>query len=150
MEPWHASLQRLRFQLGVLRGKSWPLPASAMPVITAAAVHGGAVAVIHGRGVDAVFVFPAQARSGALSALIAGTASAPSASSSSTTGGFSWSCVHSPLKLFGFYCCKNLRISGAPTRSTRAVQHGTPPGRRHTIYAVAGCGWTHFGTNPNS
>jgi hypothetical protein len=31
--------------------------------------------------------------------LIVGTASAPP-SSSSPTGGFSWSCVHSPLKLF--------------------------------------------------
>ena len=63
--------QRFRLRLRILRGKPWPLPSAAFVAVVAAG-QCGAIAVIHGRGVDAVFVFPAQARSGALSALIAG------------------------------------------------------------------------------
>jgi hypothetical protein len=64
------------------------------------AAHGGAVTVIHRRGVDAVLILPILAGSGPLAALIRRSpASAPSISSPAA-GGSSWSCVHIPHKLF--------------------------------------------------
>ena len=81
---------------GYCVGKSGTLSPAFVAVV--AACHYGSIAVIHGRGVDAVFIFTAEALSGPVSALIVWTASSPS-SSPPPTGGFSWSCVHSPLKL---------------------------------------------------
>ena len=82
--------------LGERGGETGPLPAGLMAI----AVHRGAIAVVHGRGVNAVLIVARLALAGTLPALILGTASAPpSAASSSTIGGSSWSCVHSPLKL---------------------------------------------------
>ena len=92
--------QRLRLRLRILRGKPWPLASALCPLLPPGQRR--AITVIHGRGVDAVFVLAAQARSGPLSALIVWPASAPPPSSSAT-GGSSWSCVHSPLKLLQIY-----------------------------------------------
>jgi hypothetical protein len=112
-----------------------------MPIIATTAVHGGTVTVIHGRGVDAVFVFPAEPRSGALSALVAGTASAPSSSSASSTtpGGLSWSCVHSPLKLFDrLLLQKNSESCSTRRINIRTARAEIPPGR--TPYDLRGYG----------
>src|SRR6202011_3365210 len=95
------SIHRQRFwlRLRILRGKPRPLPSAALVPIVASGQR-RPVAVVHRRGINAVFVFPAQARPRPLSALIMRTASAPPSSSPSTAaGGSSWSCVHSPLKL---------------------------------------------------
>src|SRR5580704_2916236 len=110
--------ERFGLGLGILRGETGPL-ASALAAVVIAAVHDGAVAVVHGRGIDAVFIFAAQTRPGPLTALIVGTATAPS-SSASATGGVGWSCVHSPLKLFGTICCSRY------ARFFRSRRRGTP------------------------
>ncbi len=107
---------------------------------------GGPIAVIHGRRVDAVFVFPAQTLSGPLSALIVGAATPAPSSSSATTGGFSWSCVHSPLKLVA-HCCNTLQNLKSPVEARRSAQ--LHPSHKFDC-AVAGSDWTHDGTNPNS
>ena len=85
---------------GYCAGEAGPLASALVAIVVVPPAMRRAIAVVHGRGVDAVFVLAAQAGPGPLSALIVGTASAPPASSSSATGGSSWSCVHSPLKLF--------------------------------------------------
>src|SRR5207248_4007594 len=89
---------RLGVGLGILRGKAGAL-ASCLVTIVVVAGQSGAVAMIHGRGVDAVFIFPGRSRSGAMPALLMLTASAAPSSASATAaaGEFSWSCVHSPL-----------------------------------------------------
>jgi hypothetical protein len=94
--------QRLRFGLRKLRGEPRPL-ASAALVPVGAAIHDRTIAVVHGRGVNAVFVLAAQGLAGPLPALVVRTPSAPP-SSAPATGGFSWSCVHSPLKLLRTIC----------------------------------------------
>jgi hypothetical protein len=67
-----------------------------LPVI--AAGLGGPVAVIHGRGINTVWVLAASlALSRPLSPLIVWAASAPPSISPSTTGGLTRSCVHIPL-----------------------------------------------------
>src|ERR1700727_2546750 len=87
----------LRFRLRILRPIPRTLPPRPVPV---ASRHCGAIAVVHGRGINSVLVLAVlPALSGPLSALILRTPSAPPSVSSSASGGFSWSCVHSPLKL---------------------------------------------------
>src|SRR5579872_1970665 len=86
--------KRLGFWLRILRSESGTLPPALTPVV---AGERGAVAVIHRRRIDAVFIFPAHPMPGALSTLMLLTTSSPPPSSSSATGGSSWSCVHSPL-----------------------------------------------------
>src|SRR4029077_18868576 len=105
-----ARRQRFRFGLRMLRRKPSPLPSATLVAVVVAASQCCAIAVIHRRRVDAVFIFPAQARPGPLSALVMGTASAPpsSSASSATAGGSSWSCVHSPLKMLRV-CCRILQ-----------------------------------------
>ena len=80
-----------------------PVPAAVAIVIVA---HHRPVTVIHGRGVDAVFVLAAQGLSGPLSTLIMRATSAPPSLSTaaSASGGSAWSCVHSPLKLIDIRC----------------------------------------------
>src|SRR5271169_1906828 len=90
----------LWFRRRIGRAEAWPLTSGLLPVV--ASGHCGAVTVIHGRGVNAVWVLPTSlALSRPLSALIVGTASAPPSASASATGGFARSCVHSPLKFYG-------------------------------------------------
>src|SRR5271169_450463 len=144
-----ARWQRLRFRLRILRSKPRPLPSALVPVVVAPG-QGCPVAVVHRRRVDAVLVFPAQARSGPLSALVVGTAAAPPSSSSSATGGSSWSCVHSPRKLFLTGCRILQNPKGPASRAIPAIPGKAPPLAQNRIYAVAGSDWTHYGTNPNS
>ena len=98
-----------------------------MAIIVSA--HHGAIAVVHGRRVDAVFVLAAQARSGTLSPLTVLTAASPPPSSSAT-GVFSWSCVHSPLKLVHTRC-KSLQISKIPPECGSTAACKAQPG--HTL-----------------
>jgi hypothetical protein len=70
--------------------------------VVAIAGQCGAIAVIHGRGVDAILIVTRLAGAGgAGTAGIVRTASATPSASASATGGSSWSCVHSPLKAAG-------------------------------------------------
>ncbi len=126
---------------GYCVGKPWTLPSALMPVVIVAPGHRGPVAVVHGRGVDAVFVFPAQALSGPLSALIVWAASAPSSSSSSatTTGGSSWSCVHSPLKLLRKMLQNFTDLKGRTSR-TRFTAIGRSSARPYTQSDLRSCG----------
>ena len=72
--------------------------------------------------------FHGSALSGPLSALIVWAPSAPSSSSSSPTGGSSWSCVHSPLKLLR-KMLQILQILNGPTSQRRSPRLGAaPPG----------------------
>src|ERR1039457_3965770 len=129
--------QRFRFRLRILHRKPRPLPSALVPIVVAPG-QCRPVAVIHRRRVDAVFVFPAQARPGLLSALIVGTASAPPSSSSTTTGGSSWSCVHSPLKLLRT-CCRILQISKAPP--VARSRYSRRSSAWHTQSDLRSCGW---------
>ena len=102
--------------------------------------HRRAIAVIHGSGVNAVFVLPAQALSRAVVRADCGAASAasPPSSSSSATGGSSWSCVHSPLKLLR----RMLQNFTDPKDSTRVID-STAIGRSsawHTPSHLRSCG----------
>jgi hypothetical protein len=151
--------QGLRIRLRILRRKSRALAPAFVPVAVITSGQCGAVAVIHGRGVNAVFVFPAQARSGPLPALIVGTASAPPSSSSSatTTGGSSWSCVHSPRKLLCIDCLcmlqnfTKLQMLRRPRPACSRLYEGkAPPDTQNWIYESAGSNRAHSRTNPNS
>ena len=126
--------QRFRLRLRILRRKPRPLPPALVPIVVVAGQR-RTVAVIHWRRVNAVFVFPAQARPRLVSALIMGTASAPPSSSPSSTGGSSWSCVHNPLKLLRI-CCRILQISKAPPVARSAPLDEAPPGPHNRIFAV--------------
>src|SRR5208282_989456 len=91
--------QRFRVSRRERRGKS--RTSSPTPVLAVVAIprQGGAIAVIHGSGVNAVLIVARLARAGGTSsARIVGPPSAAPSTSASATGRPSWSCVHSPLK----------------------------------------------------
>src|SRR5467141_3550731 len=67
--------------------------------MTVIAGHHSTIAVVHGRGINPVLILSLAAGAGALATMVGWTASAPPSSSSSATGGPSWSCVNNPLKL---------------------------------------------------
>src|ERR1019366_7467106 len=91
--------QRLGSGGRVGRSEAGTRTASRPLAVVAVAGQSGAIAVIHGRGVDAVLIVARLAGAGAAGpAWIVGTASATPPVSASATGGPSWSCVHSPLK----------------------------------------------------
>jgi len=81
-----------------------------------------------------------------LTTLIVGTASAPS-SSASSTGGSSWSCVHSPLVAVR---CSESFTDSQISLQTCDGEHSLTKGERTRIRvsAAADCDWTHSGTNP--
>jgi hypothetical protein len=107
----------------------------------------GAVAVVHGGGVNAVLVLAAQAWSGPLSPLIVRTATPPPPSSSAT-GVLSWSCVHNPLKLVPTRC-KALQIPEIPLEcSSIAGMQGAARQTLILLCAVSNYDGTHSGTNP--
>src|SRR5260370_405696 len=91
-----ACRQGLRLGLRILCGKAGAASARPMAVV---AGHHSTIAVIHGRGINPVLILSLAAGAGALATMVGWTATAPPSSSSSATGGSSWSCVHSPLKL---------------------------------------------------
>jgi len=82
--------QRLGFGLGIGMGKAGALASGAGTVV--AARHGSAVAVIHGRAINAALLLIAA---GWVAAAASGTTTTPSSVSPSTTaGGASGSCIH--------------------------------------------------------
>jgi hypothetical protein len=92
--------QRLRLTLRILCRKPRTLPPRLVPI----AVQDGAIAVIHGRGINAVRILAillpvlSLPLSRALASRIRRPPSPPPPVSSSASGGSSRSCVHSPLK----------------------------------------------------
>src|SRR4029077_2590424 len=56
----------------------------------------GAIAVIHGRGVDAILIVARLAGAGGAGTawIVRASSATPTVSASTTTGGSSWSCVH--------------------------------------------------------
>src|SRR5580704_366732 len=111
-----------RLGIGRREGRSEAGTRTASRTLAVVAVAGqrGAIAVIHGRSVDAILIVARLAGAGGTGpAWIVRAASATPSASASATGGSSWSCVHSPLKAAG----PDLRSGAGYTLSQFQVPH---------------------------